>query len=110
MANTSLMRNSPPVFRVAIGILGRVFGPVMTAVSPNGTFRTPYKSGSDLLKTGLEKEGVYEGGVAAVYWDGGKRGETSVESRDGEKQGVLWRGSLEILGLKEGETVLKDWR
>lgn len=35
--------------------------------------------------------------------------ESSIESRDEEKQERAWKGSLRIVGFKEGDTVLESW-
>jgi hypothetical protein len=45
----------------------------------------------------------------AVYLDGRKIVGSSPESKDQEKQKRLWRESLGVVGLKEEETILKDW-
>jgi hypothetical protein len=44
-----------------------------------------------------------------VYLNGRKLSDSSLESHEVAKQKDLWKGSLECVGLKEGETVLKNW-
>jgi hypothetical protein len=109
MGGTSLLRNSPLFWRVLTAILG-VVQPVLVYFNPHGTYRTPFKSGTDLLKAGFERGEPYGEFPKAVYLDGSVRKESSFESRDREKQRLLWRGSIEIVKLKEGETGLVDWK
>ena len=109
MGGTALLRKSPTLVRYGVAALGLVGGLVMK-LKPEGTFRTTEKSGSVLLKAGLERGGVYGEFPRAVYFDGGLVGESSIESRDEEKQAELWKGSVEIVGLVEGDSALKDWK
>jgi hypothetical protein len=43
----------------------------------------------------------------ALYVDGTRISDTSPESRDKEKQKRLWEGSLQIAGVRDGDTVLR---
>jgi hypothetical protein len=46
----------------------------------------------------------------AVFLDGSQKAESSKESRDLEKHKALWADSLKLAAIKDGDTVLKDWR
>jgi hypothetical protein len=75
----------------------------------NGRFRTAGQVGKDLVwccwdKVVLGKE------PRAVYLNGTEVTTSSPESRDVVKQEVLWKGSLELAGLKDGEIALKEWK
>jgi hypothetical protein len=107
MGGTSLLRDSPAFTRFLFFALG-VMGPVLVAWNPNGTWRTTFKSGTDLLKAGFETEEPYGERPQAVYFDGGMRGESSEESGDEEKQRSLWRGTLGVLGVREGDIGLGE--
>jgi hypothetical protein len=105
MGGTSLLRDSPLFTRFLFSILG-FMGPLFVYFNPDGTYRTTYKSGTDLLKAGFETKEPYGERPQGVYFDGGRRGESSKESRDEVKQAILWKGSLETLGVKEGDVGL----
>lgn len=78
-----------------------------SAISPNGMFRTPEKSGQHLLRACFDTEELGEC-PKATYLDGSRNRETGDEVRDEEKQRRLWADSLKMTKLEEGETVLKD--
>ena len=54
-----------------------------------------------------EKFGEYP---KALYVDGGVLYKTVPEANDEGLQRRLWKESLGFAGVKEGETVLKDWK
>lgn len=80
---------------------------VLSAISPNGLFRTPEKSGQHLLRASLDTKELGEY-PKATYLDGAKKWDTGEEVRDEEKQRRLWVDSLRLTKFEEGETVLKD--
>lgn len=65
---------------------------------PNGALRTSWKSAGDLLDL-VVRDAVGKG----EYWEGSVRGKSSAESRDLEKQDMLWRESLKLVGLTQEE-------
>jgi hypothetical protein len=72
---------------------------------PNGWFRTPYKSATDVLTASFDEETLGKH-PKTVYLNGSARAETSPEARDESKQKQLWEASVRLTGLKHGETVL----
>ncbi|KAH6701396.1 hypothetical protein BKA61DRAFT_205325 [Leptodontidium sp. MPI-SDFR-AT-0119] len=76
---------------------------------PNGILRTNEKSAGDVLKACFDTEDLGEC-PKALFLNGSEIGQASVEARDEGKQRILWGGSLGLVGLVEGETVLEDWR
>ena len=78
---------------------------ITTWFMPNGFLRTPQQVGEDLVLAGWNEELP-----GATYLDGHVVRDSSPETHDVEKQAKLWKGSLKLVGLKEGETELKGWR
>ena len=89
-----------------MGVYQKVFT-VLSAISPNGLFRTPAKSGQHLLRASFDTKDLGEY-PKATYLDGAKNWDTGEEVRDEEKQRRLWADSLRLAKFEEGETVLKD--
>jgi len=75
----------------------------------NGIFRTAGQVGKDLVWCCWD-EVVVGQEPRAVYLNGTEVSTSSPESRDVLKQGVLWKGSLELAGLKQGEIALNEWK
>ena len=75
----------------------------------NPLFRTPAKTGRDVLRAcfGKKDAGEYP---KALYLDGTVVKPTPRWANDEAKQKELWAGSLKLVGMKEGDTVLKHWR
>jgi hypothetical protein len=46
----------------------------------------------------------------AVNLNGRVIEDTSPESHDEEKQESLWEGSVKLANLREGDTILKNWK
>ena len=82
--------------------------PLALRFSPNGFFRTPDKSATDVLLAAfdVEKLGEYP---EAVYLNGDTPDIPSEESRDAAKQKQLWTETLKFVNLVEGDTALKNW-
>jgi hypothetical protein len=72
---------------------------------PNGPIRTPHQVGKDLVFAGWN-----ENLKGATYLDGQMVRDSSPETHDAVKQGKLWEGSLRLVELKDGETVLEACR
>ena len=83
--------------------------------SPNGFLRPTWRSANDLMSAAFDdapgREPLTEQHPSEMrYLNGGELKESSVESVDETKRRALWDGTLGLVGLKEGETALKDWR
>lgn len=89
-------------------LLIRLLQPLFVHFWPNGPLRTPQKTARDMHYVSFDEETLGKH-PKALYVDGTRIASTSSESRDEKKQGLLWEGSLRIAGVKEGDTVLKDW-
>lgn len=93
-----------------------LWGYIMPAVQsmavhfwPNGVLRTNVKSAEDVLKACFDTKTIGEY-PKAVFLNGSEKANSSLESRDEKKQKTLWVDSLKLVGLKEGDTVLQNWR
>ncbi|OOG00732.1 hypothetical protein ASPCADRAFT_125746 [Aspergillus carbonarius ITEM 5010] len=71
----------------------------------NAVVRTPEISARDVLDAGMNPK--WRGGD---YLDGMEIGRVSEEARDEEKRALVWRESVRLVGLREGETGLVDWK
>lgn len=79
----------------------------MVFLQPNGMIRTPKKSGHDLLLACFETKylGEYP---KAEFLGGSVKVMPSKESRDEEKQRVLWLDSLKFANVIKGDSALKE--
>ncbi|KAJ3915869.1 putative short-chain dehydrogenase [Lentinula edodes] len=105
---SNLTRDSPLSIRVLI-ILMRFLNPILLWLNPNGYFRTPSRSGSDLLFATFD-EGKLGEIPRALYVDGTQIISSSKESRDEEKQKRLWRDTLGYADIKDEDTGLENWK
>ena len=105
---TGHQRPAPWVIRVLI------FGYIMPIVGylfPNGSVRTPQRSGSDVLEAAFGSGlGGGDGQPKALYFDGRKPLDTSAEAKDAKKCELVWKQTVRCTQLKEGETVLENWQ
>ena len=76
----------------------------------NGRLRTAEKVGRDLIWACWDEKVLGNPCSGALYLNGTDVVESSPETHDEKKQKELWRGSLEWVGIKEGETELGDLR
>ncbi|KAI0007877.1 NAD(P)-binding protein [Xylariaceae sp. FL0662B] len=89
------------------GIIMPIMGYVVMWLWPesNGKLRTTTRSACDVMR------GVMDVSVAkAAYFDGTAPAETASEAQDAKKREMIWHDSVRYTQLKEGETVLKDWK
>lgn len=79
--------------------------PLLLYFWPNHLFRTPAKTGQDLLTVCFDqvKFGEFP---KALYIDGAEVGRTTVESRDKTKWAALWEGSVKWSGIRQEDTAL----
>lgn len=83
----------------------KYLAPVLLYFWPNHFVRTATKTGGDLVTAcfDLEKFGEFP---KALYINGAKIGEVTVECKDQEKWAELWEGSVKWAGVNEGDTVV----
>ena len=94
-----------------IRVISRVvlpFQDIIVWLRPNGSLRSPKKSGSDLLRGAFDEKELGEH-PKAVYLNGSEHKVAGKEARDEEKQRKLWIESLKLAEVEEGDTVLKNW-
>ncbi|KAI3317206.1 putative short-chain dehydrogenase [Xylariaceae sp. AK1471] len=103
---SGLQRLAPWFIRV---LLFKIIYPLVVYINPNGPVRTPSRSAGDVLEAAF---GVGEGGELPKdkYFDGTTPLETSEESRDAAKRELVWKETVKLTGLKEGETALSNWQ
>jgi NAD(P)-dependent dehydrogenase (short-subunit alcohol dehydrogenase family) len=109
---TGIMRDKPLMQRFRHAVLKPLFVLVVWIAGwfmVNPMMRTTGRSARDVLRPVFDADllGRYPKGV---HLNGCEVRETSVESRDERKRGILWWDSLRYVGLEEGETLLVDWR
>ena len=111
---TTLTRTSPFAIRFFVNWLLPLMAALWVKLSPNGFLRPTWKSANDLMDAAF---GVAPGGqrIAAhneemVYLNGNELKESNPENFDEWKRKALWSGSVELVGLKEGDTALRNWK
>ena len=56
------------------------------------------------------KAGEMGGFLKDKYFDGRTPLETSEESRNAAKRKLVWKETIRLAGLKEGQTILVNWQ
>lgn len=106
--STGIMREQAWFTRGPVRMLLNALTPCMLRLWPNGALRTAEKSAYDILNACFAMEDTALGKrPKGLYMNGSKLKVSSEESRDPEKQRLLWEGSLELVGLEERETALE---
>ena len=82
---------------------------IISVFASNPLLRTPSRTGKDMLRVCFDKKTFGEYPKAA-YVNGSVMSHTPEYANDEAKQKELWKGSLELASIKEGDTVLQDWR
>ncbi|KAK8076110.1 Short-chain dehydrogenase TIC 32- chloroplastic [Apiospora phragmitis] len=77
---------------------------LLSWLKPSGMFRTPARSAGDVVAAMLGNNSK------GVYFKGARPAEVSAEARDRAKRLMVWRDSVGYARLREGETMLADWR
>ncbi|KAI0192265.1 hypothetical protein EV127DRAFT_426489 [Xylaria flabelliformis] len=106
---TDLTRRSTSRVMKALGL---VAGPLMTVVSklsPGGDYRTTAQSANDVINAAFDTKLLGEK-PNGIYMDGASVGECGPEARDAKKCERVWKDSLGFAQVKEGDTVLANWR
>jgi len=97
-------------------LLFHVIFPVLVRLQswwyPDGDsyFRTTERSAVDVLAAALDSNPVLGEHPKGMYLYGCKQYGTSQESKDPRKREMLWRDSIGYAQLREGETILSNWR
>ena len=111
VGGTALYSPLPWWLRICLVYIIVPFQIVMCYLFPNGMYRTGEKVGRDIvfacfdgktLRLGMEPR--------ALYLDGTVVGASSEESYDEGKWKRLWQESLRVVKIREGDTVLRNWR
>ncbi|KAI1455488.1 NAD(P)-binding protein [Annulohypoxylon moriforme] len=89
------------------GIIMPVMGCVLMWLYPesNGKMRTTARSARDVMRAVMDISAA-----KAAYFDGTALAETASEAQDTRKQRMIWRDSVRYARLKEGDTMLKEWK
>ncbi|KAL2060362.1 hypothetical protein VTL71DRAFT_9757 [Oculimacula yallundae] len=108
IGSTDIVRNGSTSLQFIFSTL-RIIAKFTWLFSSNPMIRTAELNGRFLLTLCFDKEkfGEYP---KAKYVDGGVLYKTVPEAENEKLQGELWEKSLEFVGLKGEETVLKEWK
>ncbi|KAI1376582.1 putative short-chain dehydrogenase [Hypoxylon crocopeplum] len=89
-----------------ICILGVDPGSMSTSLQ----LRSTQKSASHVLRAAFDSSPLLGEFPKDLYFHGNTPLETSAESRDPKKRDLVWKETVRYANLKEGETILTDWR
>ncbi|GAW23646.1 hypothetical protein ANO14919_132200 [Xylariales sp. No.14919] len=107
---TGLTRRTPSKFLKVASVIA---GPLMSIMSkfspPNGHYRTPAQSASDVINAAFETKILGER-PDAVYMNGSTVADVGPEAKDAAKCERVWKDSIGFAQIEEGDTVLADWR
>lgn len=104
---SGLQRLAPWMIRV---LAFKIIYPLILYLKPNnGMIRSPSRSAGDVLEAAF-KAGEMEGFPKDKYFDGRTPLETSEESRNAAKRELVWKETVRLAGLKEGQTILANWQ
>lgn len=109
MGGTSLTRTSPLLIQFVTRVVVVLIQDIYVYFIPNGFMRPPWKSAADLVLAAFDEKKLGSH-PKAVYLDGSKKATPSVESQDEAKQKQLWTETLKLARLRDGDTVLKNWK
>jgi hypothetical protein len=109
VGGTTLLTPMPFYIRWIIMYLMVPIQAIWVLIFTNGRFRTPTQVGRDLVWCCWDTKTLGEK-PKGLYLNGTEISKSSVETLDEKKQGRLWKESWELVGLKEGEVGLKDWK
>ncbi|RYO88773.1 hypothetical protein DL764_008690 [Monosporascus ibericus] len=103
---SGLQRLAPWVIRV---LIHKIIYTALLWLNPNnGLVRPTSGAAADVLEAAFGTQG---GELPKdKYFDGRSPFETSEESRDTEKRELVWKETVKLAGLKDGETVLTTWQ
>ncbi|KAI1389172.1 NAD(P)-binding protein [Hypoxylon trugodes] len=112
---SGLTRRSNWLLRVLmLKLIGNLLAPLLTWLSPNGDLRTTWKSAGDVIRASFAVDADAHGTLGerpnGLYLNGTAVADIGPEAKDEAKCRRLWRDSLEYAGVKEGDTILADWK
>lgn len=103
----NLTRRGPWYIRLLVfQLLMPLLAPLMAWLRPNGPLRTLDLGARDVIAA------AFRGAPAAAkggYFYGSRVEEMTPEARDVKKRERLWVETVGYTGLKDGETILKNW-
>lgn len=109
MPNTGLVKDASPTIQFLLHyVLGSVIS-IVTWLRPNGDYRTAWKSAGDLLNASFNEKD-YGKHPQALYLNGSAKAEAGAEARNEQYQKEIWKASIGMARLKEGDTVLENWQ
>ncbi|KAI2471075.1 NAD(P)-binding protein [Annulohypoxylon bovei var. microspora] len=79
-------------------------------LTPNGMFRTPDRSARDIVAVMFGEKPVGGMKPKGLYLKGAMQAEVSAEARDKDKRQMVWRSSVGYARLKDGDTMLVNWK
>lgn len=109
VGGTGMVRNVPWKVKITLGIIIWALGYIVAPFSSNPLIRTASANGNFLLMACFDTA-VFGDRPKAKYLNGAVVGTTPPLANDEVKQKELWKGSLDLAGVKDGDTVLKNWR
>ncbi|KAG4440763.1 hypothetical protein IFR05_003750 [Cadophora sp. M221] len=109
MGGTGIAKRAGPMIRFITGYVVPVLQHISVWLFPNGPLRPTWKSAQDLMLASFDDNylGTHP---KATYLNGSVKATSSVESRDEAKQKQLWDESIKLAMIRDGETVLKNWK
>lgn len=84
-----------------------IFAYIAVKFSPNGAMRPLWKSARDAVRLCFEVDAP-KGKL--LYLNGSDEAETSKEANDPAKRKELWEYGLGAAGIKQSDTVLRNWQ
>ncbi|KAI1135575.1 putative short-chain dehydrogenase [Hypoxylon sp. FL0543] len=103
---TGLPRLASWIIRV---LVFQIIYPLIAFLVPNGLIRSPHKSATQVLAATFNSDAESTTPPKATYYFDGKPVETSSESRDAHRRGLVWKESVKYARLKGDETILSEW-
>ncbi|KAK2604314.1 hypothetical protein N8I77_007256 [Diaporthe amygdali] len=102
----NLTRRGPWFIQIMFQFIMPWLAPLMAWLQPNGALRTLKLGAADIIA------GAFKGAPPpkGMYFYGPRVEEMAAEARDVRKRERLWVETVGYTGLKEGETILTNWR
>ena len=84
-----------------------LLAPILMRINPNGPLRTLWKSAADVIRACFEIDAPKG---KALYLNGSEEHGTSREATDTANRKALWDYSIPAASIRQGDTVLANWR
>ncbi|KAF2118046.1 putative short-chain dehydrogenase [Lophiotrema nucula] len=101
-----ISRRAPWIIRA---LLFQIIFPSVTWLMPNGNIRPTSRSAADLLWAAFDSDEILGEFPKDLHFLGRGPFPTSAESQDAQNRDVMWKESVRLADLKEGDTVLTHW-